>query len=79
MLYRFSTTIFIDTAQLPTPSLTFAQLSDGVTWPAAAHNGEQAFCSNARVGGQGSGAGTGSFVMASGGTWWTMAGTAMIV
>ncbi|MGI4944965.1 MAG: hypothetical protein ACRYHQ_31135, partial [Janthinobacterium lividum] len=28
--------------------MTYAQLCDGVTWPATAHNGEQAFCSNAR-------------------------------
>ena len=61
------------------PTLTYAQLSDGATWPAAAHNGEQAFCSDARVGPQTAGAGTGGFVMASGGTWWLMGGTAVLV
>lgn len=61
------------------PSLTYAQLSDGTTWPAAAHAGEQAFCSNARLGSQAAGAGTGGFVMASGGAWWMMGGTAVLV
>ena len=37
------------------------------------------WCSNARIGGQAAGAGTGALVMASGGSWWMLSGATVLV
>ena len=48
--------------------------------PAASSNAQSVcWCTNARVGSQAAGSGTGALVMASGGSWWMLSGAAVMV